>query len=264
VNSTNKTKRTGVRLLGQSGIRLQLDNVVVYVDPYLTDYVAEVEGEPDLRRLVPPPFQPIEVTDADFVLVTHIHMDHCDPTTLLPIAEASRSAKFVCPNECRIFLEAQGLPAERIVLAPERQIELARGVHLVAVPAAHPTIDTDSEGHLKYVGYVLKCNERTYYHAGDTSPAELLIKAVLEKGPIDVAFLPVNERNYYRDRRGIIGNMSIREAFQLGQDIGAKHVIPIHWDMFAPNSVYPEEIQLVYELMQPAIQLHMNAESLQE
>ncbi len=256
------TGRTNLRLLGQSGVKFLFGDTVVYVDPYLTDYVADREGRADMHRLVAPPVLPNEVTDANFVLVTHIHPDHCDPTTLIPITAASRTAQIVCPNECRKVLEREGLSAERIILAPEQEIELAGAVRITAVPAAHPCIERDGKGHLKYVGYILEYGGRRYYHAGDTSPADQVIQSVLEKGPIDVAFLPVNERNYYRDRRGIIGNMSIREAFQLAMDIGAKHVVPIHWDMFAPNRVFPEEIQLLYELMKPSFHLHMTLDTL--
>jgi hypothetical protein len=37
-------------------------------------------------------------------------------------------------------------------------------------------------------------------------------------GPIDVAFLPMNERSFFRKRRGIIGNMSVREAFAMAAE----------------------------------------------
>ncbi|MGH2708602.1 MAG: MBL fold metallo-hydrolase, partial [Actinomycetota bacterium] len=77
-------------------------------------------------------------------------------------------------------------------------------------------------------------------------------------GPIDVAFLPVNERSFFRKRRGIIGNMSVREAFAMAAEIGVRTLVPMHWDMFAPNSVFREEIELVYGRLSPpfALSLH--------
>ncbi|MNL04093.1 hypothetical protein D3C87_1246520 [compost metagenome] len=81
-------------------------------------------------------------------------------------------------------------------------------------------------------------------------------------GRIDVAILPVNERNFFKERQGIIGNMSIREAFGLAEEIGAKHVLPMHWDMFAPNSVFEEEIRLVYELLNPPFEMILNPQVL--
>ena len=78
-----------------------------------------------------------------------------------------------------------------------------------------------------------------------------------ELAPIEVAFLPMNERNYFRDRRGIIGNMTIREAFGLVNEIGVNVLVPTHWDMFEPNAVPREEIELLYALLKPACELRM-------
>ena len=53
--------------------------------------------------------------------------------------------------------------------------------------------------------------------AGDTSVYEELLSCLKSVAPIDVAFLPVNEGTF-RDRRGIVGNMSVREAFELADE----------------------------------------------
>ncbi|MBK8010779.1 MAG: MBL fold metallo-hydrolase [Deltaproteobacteria bacterium] len=248
-----------VELLGQAGVRLELGPTVVYFDPYLTEHVFEVEGVRDLRRQTPTPIEPGAVRDADFVLVSHIHMDHCDPTTLVPLAAASPSARIVCPNDCVPVLVAAGIPAERIIVAREGRMRLGEDLdldlELEVVPAAHPEVVRDSEGHLAFVGYILNFAGRRYYHAGDTSPHQALIEAVRAGGPVDVAMLPVNERNFFRERRGIIGNMTIREAFHLAEEIEAQEVIPIHWDMFLPNLAYPEEIDLLYRRIRPNFRL---------
>jgi hypothetical protein len=34
----------------------------------------------------------------------------------------------------------------------------------------------------------------------------------------------------------------------------------MHWDMFAPNSVYLEEIELLYRLMQPSFEMKVYPE----
>ena len=82
--------------------------------------------------------------------------------------------------------------------------------------------------------------------AGDTSVCDELLEALKDVGSIDTALLPVNEDNFFRRRRGIVGNMTIREAFGLAAEVGMKNVVPVHWDMFAANSVSPEEIKAVY------------------
>src|SRR5687767_2389175 len=107
--------------LGQSGFRLRFGSTTIYVDPYLSDRVAEQEGE-DLRRMTPIPVSPDRVADADYVLVTHAHMDHCDPATLLPLADASPTCRFICPKEVCSYLVSLGIDAARVTAAAQQWI----------------------------------------------------------------------------------------------------------------------------------------------
>jgi L-ascorbate metabolism protein UlaG (beta-lactamase superfamily) len=100
------------------------------------------------------------------------------------------------------------------------------------------------------------------YLAGDTSVTQELIDTLTLLRPITTAILPVNERNFFRDRRGIIGNMSVRESFLLADEIGVKTVIPVHWDMFEANSVGLDEIHAVYQQMEPAFDLQVQPDSI--
>ncbi len=243
--------------LGQVGYKFQFGQTVVYIDPYLSDYVEEVEG-PHLRRLVPAPLAPTAVTDADWILLTHAHIDHCDPQTVSRIADASPLSRFLGPAPVLEVLRQQGIPEGRMQLAPESTwLDLADDLRVTAVPAVHPSIERDTDGRAHCVGYVIEHQGRRIYHAGDTSIADELMQRLMELVPIDIAFLPVNERNYFRERRGIIGNMTIREAFGLADEIGVKVLVPTHWDMFEPNSAAREEIDLLHALLKPACEIRM-------
>jgi L-ascorbate 6-phosphate lactonase len=243
--------------LGQAGFLFEFNQSKVYVDPYLSDRVAELHGD-DLGRLIAPPMKATEIRNADYVLITHIHPDHCDPDTLLPISEASQQCVFIGPNEVVQFLWKMGLENQRTIIAKEDWIVMAPHLRVMPVPAAHPSVERDHNNLLRCIGYIIEYHGKKIYHAGDTSPDKQVLKRIGELLPIDIAFLPVNERNYYRDRRGILGNMSVREAFQMAGDIGAKILVPMHWDLFAPNSVFPEEIQLLYDKIRPPFQLLIN------
>jgi L-ascorbate metabolism protein UlaG (beta-lactamase superfamily) len=56
--------------------------------------------------------------------------------------------------------------------------------------------------------------------------------------------------------------MSVREAFQLADELGIQHVVPVHWDMFAANAVGVDEIRAVHAHMRPAFQLHVHPDQL--
>jgi L-ascorbate 6-phosphate lactonase len=242
----NTATRAHIELLGQTGLRIDLGELTVLVDPYLSHSVQELDA-PDLVRQVPIPYQPGELTTVDWVLITHEHMDHCDPHTLPALAQASPQALFMGPLAVRRQLEQWGISVERIIPAPADELDLGAGLSVQTIPAAHPRIRFDQDGQPKAVGYLFKHDGRSLYLAGDTSVCDELLEALGSVVPIDIALLPVNEDNFFRRRRGIVGNMSIREAFCLAAELGIKNVVPIHWDMFAVNSASPEEIKAVYK-----------------
>jgi rhamnosyltransferase len=246
-----------VKLLGQSGVRLSLAGTTVYIDPYLSNSV-QIIHDSDSIRLVPIPLHPADVTDADFVFVTHDHTDHCDPHTLPLIALASPQARFICPPPVAVKLLEWGLHPDRIASASERWVEIAFDLRVRAIPAAHPEIMRDSLGHLACVGFLIELSDWRLYIAGDTCVKQEIIDVLVAEGPVHIAFLPVNEQNFFRERRGIIGNMSVREAFQFAEEIGARQVVAVHWDMFAANSVDPTEIRLIHRRMNSNFTLLIN------
>jgi rhamnosyltransferase len=246
--------RIPVQMLGQSGCRLAFPGATVYLDPYLSNSV-QVLDAPDLERQIPIPLPPEKVTDADIVLITHAHIDHCDPHTLPRLAQASPQAHFFGPAPVLKQLAEWGIDPVRLDVAAEDWIDLVPDLRARAVPAAHPEIERDAQGNLVCVGYLLDYAGQRIYLAGDTSARQEIIDTLVAFGPIDTAFLPVNEHNFFRGRRGIVGNMSVREAFQFASEIGAKQVVAVHWDMFAINAVDPDEIRLIHQRMNPGFAL---------
>ncbi len=242
-----------VNPLGQSGFRFVAGSTVLYVDPYLSDAAERKEG-PEFHRQVPTPIAAHEVTDANVVLISHAHTDHCDPISVSTIAMQSPQAIFICTYESVPVLEKAGVAAAKIQLASEDISPLTKDISYAAIPAAHPTLDRDGQGRLRRCGFLLHFENCLVYHAGDTSPHPEIFRA-LEGKEIDYAFLPVNEKNFFRDEKDIIGNMSVREAFHFAERIGAQRLVPMHYDMFEPNSVFPAEIELLYEKLQPTFKL---------
>ena len=89
-----------------------------------------------------------------------------------------------------------------------------------------------------HVGYVISVDRHSVYHAGDTIVAESLIES-LSSMAIDVALLPINGRDFFREAKGILGNLDAREAAQFATAIGARVLIPMHYDMVRGNTVAP-------------------------
>jgi L-ascorbate metabolism protein UlaG (beta-lactamase superfamily) len=240
--------------LGQVGYLYDVGGLRIVIDPYLTDSVAEQFGE-SLRRLAQPTLSADEMTDVAWVLITHAHLDHADPSSLVRIARSSPRAQFLAPAECVPILVSAEIEVSKIrVVTARERFDLSQDCVVTVIPAAHTHLEVDSLGRSRYVGYHLLTPFGSIYHAGDTVPHEEIFCA-LKSLPVDHAFLPVNERNYFREAAGIVGNMSAREAFAFAERIHARSLIPTHWDLFAANSTHPWEVESLYTAIRPPFAL---------
>ncbi|CAA0125116.1 putative protein [BD1-7 clade bacterium] len=243
-----------IQFLGQVGCVITTPKCRVMVDPYLSNAVAETESE-DLVRRVPIP--PISTTAAavDAVFITHNHLDHCDPETLHLIASLNENVPIFGPpsviNRLDKFPQNQHLNLKKLT----RNFFVFGDIDVSILPSAHPIIRENAEGLWATVGYLFNVAGRKIYHSGDTSLCQALIDHLKAHAPIDIGLIPVNECNFMRDASGILGNMSVREAFYLCDTVGIDRLIPTHWDMFDANCVYPEEISLLYRMISPSFEL---------
>ncbi|HBH73675.1 MAG TPA: hypothetical protein DDY43_09580 [Synechococcales bacterium UBA10510] len=253
------TTSTTIRQLGQTGLRIDIGEDCFLFDPYLSNSVQELDA-PDLRRQIPIPFVPEQVTNAKWVVITHEHLDHCDPHTLPQIAAASPGAKFMAPEPARKLMQSWGIEANRIVASTPDSQQLAESLSVKSLPSAHPKVRMGNDKQPVAVGYLISLNDCQIYLAGDTSACEDVIEVVKKQSHIDIGLLPVNEDNFFRRKRGIIGNMSIREAFGLAAECGISTVVPVHWDLFEANSTDPEEIKAVYQAYAWPFRLAMSIE----
>jgi L-ascorbate metabolism protein UlaG (beta-lactamase superfamily) len=226
--------------LGQSGFVIKGGDTVVYIDPYLSSAVDEAGYAPPgtFPRQFPPPLLPEDATNAQWVFCTHEHADHTDPKTLGPLAQASPQARFIGPANSREILRALGIPDGRIVVPPVDTPQTVGPLTFTAIPAAHYGLDRDAEGSFRWLSFIIQLNGVTLYHAGDTILYDGLVER-LRKHSIDIACLPVNGRDGWRERRGMIGNLDGREAAELAVAVNADVLIPMHNDMFAANHVTP-------------------------
>jgi L-ascorbate 6-phosphate lactonase len=223
-----------LRWLGQAGFRIELDDVRVVVDPWVS---------PHEQRLVPPPPLELAADDVDWLLVTHEHLDHLDLPFLPVLLERSPSARVVVPLPLVPFVEELVSESRLLPVQPGDVLDLD-GLAVRVVPAVHGVTMEDAYGDgsalggsPRFVGYVLG-EARPVYHAGDTIVTSQLLSTLPPLG-VEIALLPINGRDAERESRGIVGNMSAAEAVELALEIGASSVVPYHWDGFAGNTVPP-------------------------
>ncbi len=226
--------------LGQAGFIVRGSRATALIDPFLAPY----EG-----RLYESSLPPATATEINVVLCTHEHVDHFDADSAPAIAQASPGAVFVVPLPIVDMVVEAGISQERIVgVQPGEPVEVP-GLTARAVPAMHGVTMEDaygfgeslSDGLVRFLGYVVDIDGVRLYHAGDTIYYQGM-ESRLRELSVDVAMLPINGRDPEREGRGIVGNLSEREASWLAHEIGAGLLIPMHYDLFARNRGYPAHV----------------------
>lgn len=228
--------------LGQSGFLVQWEGRHLLLDPYLSESLTQKYAGTDkphvrmTRRVVAPE----RLGFVDVVTSSHNHTDHLDGDTLGPLREANTRLKLVIPEANRAFVAARLRcdPAWPIGLDDGRATEGA-GFRIVAVPAAHEQIDRDREGRCHHLGYIVHFGPWSLYHPGDCVPYDGQVER-LRPFAVDLALLPINGR---APERRVPGNFTGEEAARLAYAIGARVVVPCHYDMFEFNTATPDGFQ---------------------
>ena len=259
MRKNQKEKQTlKIKLLGQSGIKIKHNrSKIIYIDPYLSNSVERYENG-EIKRKIKIKNKPESVKKVNWILITHEHIDHCDPDTIIPISKNNPNTKYYSTLPVRKKLYKWGISKTNIVKAKECYTKIDKNIKIKSVPAEHYNLVIDNDNEPIAIGIIIKYYNKLIYIAGDTSISNYLIKCLKECEKINTAFLPVNEDNFFRRRKGIIGNMSIREAYGLADELGIEEVIPTHWDMFEINSCIKKEIVEVYKGYNWKFKLNMN------
>jgi L-ascorbate metabolism protein UlaG (beta-lactamase superfamily) len=89
------------------------------------------------------------------------------------------------------------------------------------------------------LGYVIEFGKFKIYHSGDTLWFDEMVD-LLKPFSVDVALLPINGNN---PERKVAGNLNCKEAAELGKAIGARCIIPCHYNMFTFNTADVKEFE---------------------
>jgi L-ascorbate metabolism protein UlaG (beta-lactamase superfamily) len=228
--------------LGQSGFLVRTSQGTILFDPYLSDSLTKKYENTDKPhvRITERVIAPERLTGIDVITSSHLHTDHCDPETLLPILKGNPRAKLLIPraNRKNVLDRLGGFEESFVDIDAGEEREVA-GLRFAAVPAAHNEIDRNEQGEHRCLGLIALLEGLTIYHSGDTLVHADLVEA-LERFSIDVALLPINGN---LPERRVAGNMNGPEAAALAKRLKVGLVIPHHFDMFAFNTVSPTEFE---------------------
>ena len=237
--STRDPEALHIWWLGQSGFLAQWNGLHVLFDPYLSDSLTRkyADTEKPHVRMSELAIDPARLDYIDVVTSSHNHTDHLDGETLQALAAGNDALQLVIPEANRAFV------ADRLGCDPMSPVGMIDGETKMvgdfmfsAVPAAHEEMERDDEGRCVYLGYVVRMGPWRIYHSGDTVPYPRM-EELLADHEVDVALLPINGRE---PARNVAGNLNGEEAALLAKAMGARRVVPCHYDLFEFNTQSPE------------------------
>jgi L-ascorbate metabolism protein UlaG (beta-lactamase superfamily) len=231
-------RRLCVWWLGQSGFLVGYGGEFLLFDPYLSDSLTKKYATTDKPhvRMTARVVDPARLECVRVLTSTHNHTDHLDAETLGAIFVAAPSAKLVVPAANVGFVTqrlgaAVGAGDGRLVPLSHGERATVGAFAFEAVPAAHEELAPE------YAGFVVSVGPFRIYHSGDTVRFPGMAERVRAGGAIDLALLPINGR---APERRVSGNLDGAEAAQLAHDIGARCVVPCHYEMFEFNTASPD------------------------
>ncbi|MHC1682713.1 MAG: MBL fold metallo-hydrolase [Clostridiaceae bacterium] len=241
------------------GIALKgADQRIIYIDPILSDVVAvRFPSVADkMFRAFPAPLDPAEIDHAALVLCTHDHLDHTDPLTLGPLAQASPQARFVISGWAHPILDEVNIdPERRIVPLANTPLDLD-GIRITAIPAAHYDLEYDPQRGYRFFSFLIEWQGITFFHSGDTLPYPGYLETLRKLPKMDVAMIASNGRDALRESFEILGNLMPAEAAWFAKELDIDVLLSGHNDLFEFNTLRAGELADAVRQINPRQKQH--------
>ncbi len=217
--------------LGCNGFVLKgSDGTTLFIDPYVGT------GDPPRTvRMIPIPFDPEDVTEADAVLATHEHTDHVHGPSQAPILASTGATFYGADDSLAVAHEDEEWTANWDVSEDQfEEVEEGNtfevGEFTIHVEPAHDADATHP------ISYVIEHGDITFFHGGDTKPGDEL-ESIGDAYDIDIGVLafgsdgriPDKETREPKYTKWYSDENEIADA---ANALKLDTLLPTHWDMW--------------------------------
>ncbi len=243
--------------LGCNGFVLKgSEGTTIYIDPYLG-----LGDPPRTVRMIPVPFSPEDVAEADAVLATHEHTDHVHGPSQAPILE-NTGARFMAPDDSLEVAREDESWTDEWDVSDEQFEEVSEGDTVEIGEFTVHVEEANDPDATHPVSYVIEHDAGTVFHGGDTKPSDDFVR-IGKEYEIDLGILAFGTVGMIPDKRTREPkrtrwyndeNQIVEAAATLGFD----RLLPTHWDMWrgltsdptvlyhhAKSFAYPRDLEIV-------------------
>lgn len=212
------------------------DGTTLFIDPYLGT------GDPPRTvRMIPIPFDPMDVREADAVLATHEHTDHVDGPSQAPIL-AGTEATYYAPDDSLSRLTDEDwcgkydLDGGRFTEVAENETIEIGGLTVHVEPAHDPDATHP-------VSYVIEHGGVTFFHGGDARPSSAF-ESIGEHYELDVGALAFGSTAMIRDKETRVPVRTTwyndeTQLIEAANQLRLGRLLPTHWDLWRGMSADP-------------------------
>lgn len=254
----------GLVFKSPGGAVFLIDN---YAGPsHYTEYeycgVCRTSGSPtiDWMRLNPQVIDPWGFATLDAVFCSHQHADHTDIYTLKaatqtsdcpfigPLSAVERMRNFQVPED-RIQLVRPG----EVVKIKDVEIEMLPNYDRIATMTGGPGVKVTPGVRRPFedvaVTFLFKVDGVNFCHLGDTLYHNAY-RTFRDNWDIDVV-----DFNIGKNARGATDKMTPYDAVRMGDLVGAKVLLPLHWDNWGNTQIDPEEVRTIAQWHTPDVKV---------
>lgn len=219
-----------VTWIGHASFLVQLGGFNIIVDPVFGN-VSQF-----YQRILPAGLTIDQLPRIDFIVISHNHRDHMDAPSLLAIKRRFPEATVMVPEGNKAWFDARKFArtyeqAWWSARSFPAQHDGNAALTITCLPAAHwSQRGLFDKNRSLWASWLLECHGYKIYFAGDTCYAGHFGEIAQTFPDINIALMPIGPhepRAWLKEWH--LGSCEAGQAFL---DLGAQHMIPMHWGAF--------------------------------